>query len=98
MKLAIKLAGTVAAATAIGVTGLVAYDHGRSDGKGDRDTPAVFIDRTSLDVLAPDGAVALRRDDVTRHDRFDLYVGPRFKLRMVGSYDGTTGRLTIVQK
>lgn len=97
MNLMIKVAGTAAAvAAAIGVVGVVAYDSGRSDGKADG--AAVFVEPASLDVLGPQGAVALRRDDVTGRGRFDLFVGPRDGLRLVGSYDGTTGRLTIVRK
>lgn len=94
----VKIAGTVAAvAVAIGVVGVVAYDNGRSDGKPAGKRYEVYVDRSSVGVLGPEGAAALRHDDAGS-DRFDFYVGKRKVLRLVGSYDATAGRLTITRK
>ena len=83
---AVKIAGTVAAAAAaVGLVGVVAYDHGRSDGKAAGKSYEVYVDRSSLGVFGPEGAAALRHDDAGRRDRFDFYVGKRKVLRLVGS-------------
>jgi hypothetical protein len=95
----VKIAGSVAAAAAaVGLVGVVAYDHGRSDGKAAGKSYEVYVDRSSLGVFGPEGAAALRQDDAGRRDRFDFYVGKRKVLRLVGSYDEAAGRLTITPK
>ena len=94
----VKIAATVAAAAAaIGAVGVVAYDSGKSDGKGAGKRYDVYVDRSYLGVFGPEGAAALRHDDSGR-DRFDFYVGKHKVLRLVGSYDEASGRLTITPK
>ena len=95
----VKIAGTVAVAAAVvGLVGVVAYDHGRSDAKSAGKSYEVYVDRSSLGVFGPEGAAALRHDDAGRRDRFDFYVGQRKVLRLVGSYDEAAGRLTITPR
>jgi len=94
----VKIAATVAAAAAaLGVVGVVAYDKGKSDGKGAGKRYEVYVDRSFLGVFGPEGAAALRDADADR-DRFDFYVGKHKVLRLVGSYDEAAGRLTITPK